>query len=122
MEWVKLRTSYYRDPKVMALPDADAEMLFIRSLSYAGEQGTHGFIPEHVLPALARKRRYANSVEALVVQGLWDVGDGGYWIARWDENQDELEKLTARRAADRERKRKQRAAERFNDAPHTDVT
>lgn len=118
MEWVKLRTNYYRDPKIMALPDAETEMMFIRSIGYAGEYGTHGFIPEHVVPALTRKRRYANSVTALLAQDLWQAGDGGYWIARWDENQDELEKLAARRAADRERKRKQRVAERS----HGDVT
>jgi hypothetical protein len=112
VEWVKLRTSFYRDPKVMGLPDAESELLFIRSLAFAGEQETHGFIPEHVLPALARKRRYDNSVRALLAQNLWQAGDGGYWITRWDENQDELEKLAARRAADRERKRKQRATER----------
>lgn len=117
MEWVKLRSNYYRDPKILALPDADTEMLFVRSLGYAGEHGTHGFIPEHVLPALARKRRYANSVAALLAQDLWQAGDRGYWITRWDENQDELEKLAARRAADRERKRKQRAAERSDGYP-----
>ena len=111
MEWVKLFASYYRDPKILALPDADAEMLFVRSLGYSGEQETGGFIPEHALPALTRRRRYANSVAALEAQNLWTRVDGGWQITRWHDRQEELEKLAARRTADRERKRRQRAAE-----------
>lgn len=112
MDWVKLRTSYYRDPKVLALPDADAEMLFVRGLGYVGEQETRGYIPEHALSVIARKRRYDTSVSALLATGLWTRVNGGYQITRWDDNQEGLEGLAKRRAADRERKRRQRAAER----------
>lgn len=122
MEWVKLYAAFYRDPKIMALPDSDAEMLFVRSLGYAGEQETSGFIPERVLPALSRKRRYGNSVAALETQGLWTRVTGGWQITRWHDRQEELEKLAARRAADRERKRKQRAADRSNGAGQMGVT
>lgn len=113
MEWVKLRSDYYRDPKVMAL-DADGELLFVRALAYAGDQETGGFIPESVLPALCPVRRYAKTVSALVALGLWEPMPTGWRIVRWDDHQSELELLAARRAADRERQRRRRAAERSN--------
>ncbi|MFF4548643.1 hypothetical protein ACFY1J_31160 [Streptomyces sp. NPDC001406] len=114
MDWVKLSSSYYLDPAVASLPDAEAEIGFIRSLAYAGAQETSGFIPAAIAPSLFRRRRYAASVEALVAASLWIpvCGDRdqleGWRIARWQEWQEELEALARRRAADRDRKRKER--------------
>lgn len=114
MDWVKLHTRFYVDPKVASLPDADTEMMFVRSLAYAGDQETGGFIPEASLPLLARRRRYAASVRALVGSGLWTAVDGGFHITRWDDRQKELENLAKRRAADRERKRRQRTSQQVS--------
>lgn len=108
MDWVKLATRYYMDPKVVGL-DADAECLFIRGLAYAGDQETKGFIPEAAVPQLARRRRPATTVTALVEAGLWTRAPGGYRMPAWSTWQDQLDVLAARRAADRDRKRRERA-------------
>jgi hypothetical protein len=117
VDWVKLATRYYLDPAVASLPDADTELLFVRGLAYAGAEETGGFIPEVIVPSLIRRRRYGAAVEALVARSLWVIstGDGGqpgYRIRRWEDWQEELDALARRRASDRERKRKQRHAER----------
>lgn len=112
MDWVKLHTRYYADDRIEALPDADTELMFVRGLARAGELARAGFIPEDSLPRLARRRRYAASVSALLASGLWTRIDGGYQITGWDHWQDALDALAGRRAADRERKRRQRATER----------
>lgn len=117
MDWVKLATRYYLDPAVASLPDADTELLFIRSLAYSGAEETRGFIPEVIVPSLIRRRRYGAAVEALVARSLWvpctgDRGQPGYRIRRWEDWQEELDSLAQRRANDRERKRRQRQAGR----------
>lgn len=117
MEWVKLSTRYYLDTAVASLPDAETELLFVRSLAYSGAEETGGFIPEVIVPSLIRRRRYGAAVEALVARSLWvpstgDRGQPGYRITRWEDWQEELDVLARRRANDRERKRKQRQAER----------
>lgn len=119
--WVKLHDQYYIDPKVEALP-ADAEVLFTRSLAYAGNNETEGFIPAVAIPRLCRRRRYEACVQALVDASLWvpvcgdpyapetkrDHQVEGYQIARWQDWQEEHDVLTRRRKADRERKRRER--------------
>lgn len=117
MDWVKLSTRYYLDAAVASLPNADAELLFIRGLAYAGAEETGGFIPEQVVSSLTRRRRYAADVEALVARSLWVPCQGhgglpGFRIARWEDWQEELEALARRRAADRERKRRERERRR----------
>lgn len=117
MDWVKLATRYYLDPAVASLPDADTELLFVRGLAYAGAEETGGFIPEVIVSSLIRRRRYGAAVEALIARSLWvpstgDRGQPGYRIRRWEDWQEELDALARRRASDRERKRKQRTAER----------
>lgn len=112
VDWVKLHTRYYTDDRIEALPDADTELMFVRGLARAGELARGGFLPEDSLPRLARRRRYAASVSALLASGLWTRVDGGYRITNWDHWQDALDALAGRRAADRERKRRQRASAR----------
>ena len=110
MDWVKLDTRYYMDPKIVGLP-VDAEVLFLRGLAYCGDQETKGFIPEAVVPQLARNRRPATTVKALVDAGLWKRAKGphgGYLMPAWSTWQDQLDVLAARRQADRDRKRRKR--------------
>ena len=116
MDWVKLSSRYYLDPDVASLPDADTELGFVRSLAYAGAQETQGFIPVSIAPSLFRRRRYQAAVDALVAASLWVPVRGdrdqlvGWRIARWEDWQQELEAIARRRAADRDRKRRERAA------------
>jgi hypothetical protein len=120
VDWVKLSARYYMDVAVASLPDADAEVMFTRSLAYAGSEETGGFVPAGVLPALCRRRRYEMAAEALVAAGLWRPVRGGYKITRWSEWQSELEALVRRRSADRDRKRRER--ERASAASGTSST
>lgn len=108
-DWVKLSVRYYADAKVEALPDADAEVLFVRGLAKAGEVGRGGFIPAESLPKLGRRRRYAASVRALVAVGLWTKVDGGFQVAGWAHWQDSFDALARRRTTDRDRQRRRRA-------------
>lgn len=114
---MKLAVRYYADPKVASLDEA-SEVMFIRGLARAGEEAAEGFIPEHALPELARRRRYATLVDALVNAGLWSPVPGGYQIVRWADWQGELDALTRRRTADRERQRRRRAAEKSPKQSH----
>jgi hypothetical protein len=108
VDWVKLSARYYLDPVIASLPDADSEVMFTRSLAYAGDQETGGFIPAGMLPALCRRRRYEACADALVASGLWLPVGGGFSITRWQEWQLELEAIARRRSADRDRKRRER--------------
>jgi hypothetical protein len=110
VDWVKLASRYYLD-QAIANVDADTEVLFTRSLAYAGDQETGGFVPAGMLPALCRRRRYEACADALVAVGLWLPARGGYQIRTWQEWQLELEAITRRRSADRERKRRERERE-----------
>lgn len=112
MDWVKLSTGYYTDRKVRRLPDADTEVMFVRSLAYAGGEETCGFIPEDDVPLLSRRRRYDSCVDALLEAGLWMREEGGYRLPpdAWDRWNGDLDVLARRRAADRERKRRVRSA------------
>lgn len=110
-----MSSRFYMDPAVARLPDADAELAFVRSLAYAGAMETGGFIPKSIAPSLFRRRRYQAAVEALQSSSLWIPVRGdrdqleGWRISRWEDWQEELEVLSRRRAADRERKRRERA-------------
>jgi hypothetical protein len=110
VDWVKLATRYYADPKVASLDDT-AEVLFVRGVAYAGDQETGGFIPDAVLPQLSRGRRYAATVRALVEAGLWKPESGGHRMPAWSTWQSQLDVLAARRARDRARQRRRRAKE-----------
>lgn len=121
MEWVKLATRYYLDPAVAALPDADAEVLFLRGLAYAGAEETEGWIPANVVPSLTRRRRYEAHVKALVAARLWVPATGGYRIPRWPDWQRELDDLARRRSADRERKRRERERRKSRDLSRDDL-
>lgn len=109
VDWVKLHVRYYADHRVEHLPNADAEVMFVRGLARAGELKLGGFIPKASVPKLARRRASA-SVAALVHCGLWTEVDGGYQVTNWDAWQAALNALVERRAADAARKRLARAA------------
>lgn len=116
MDWVKLSSRYYLDPAIANLPDGDTESLFTRSLAYAGFEETGGVITEGAAAMLCRRRRYTVCVDALVAAGLWLPVRGGYQITRWEEWQEELDAIAKRRAADRDRKRRERAARKATEA------
>jgi hypothetical protein len=97
MQWVRLDTAFPRNHKVLALvaekDGPKALLAYICGLSYAGEQGTDGFIPRTALPFL-----HARMVDArkLVEVGLWIDDVGGWLINGWAEFQPTTDESTAR--------------------------
>jgi hypothetical protein len=110
MEWVKLHTRYYLDRAVLRAGEA-AEVLFTRSLAYAGDQESDGFIPAEALAMLAPKKG-ATRAAALVREGLWDVVDGGWQIPGWIKHQVTVERLEQKREAGRTRVARHRARQK----------
>lgn len=110
MEFVKLKTGYYRDVALLRAGEA-AELLFLRSLAYAGEQETDGFIPSQALPQLVSSRGKARAA-ALVREGLWEVAPDGWIIAGWDRHQVTTADLDHKRQKTRARVQKHRAKAR----------
>lgn len=112
MDWVKLGVRYFMDTKIRGLNGdlADAaEIMFVRSVAWAGEVQADGFIPEQDVALLTRRRRHEAVVDVLVALGLWVAVPGGYRVQRWpDWNGDNMDALMRRRAADRERQRRRR--------------
>ena len=85
LPWVRLDTAFPRNHKLLAmLQDKDgyrSALVYICSLSYSGEQGTAGFIPELALSFLHGRRIDA---ERLVSHGFWDPLPGGWMVHDWD--------------------------------------
>lgn len=105
LPWVRLDTSFPRNHKLLSLlQEKDgyrAALAYVCSLSYCGEQGTAGFIPDLALPFVhARKQEAA----LLVKHGFWRGMPGGWEIHDWDEFQ------AAGAEAEKRKKRAQDAA------------
>ena len=103
LAWVRLDTAMPRNQKVLALTALKeghrAAFVWLCSLSYAGEQGTDGFIPHPALPMIHGRPVDANR---LVDVGLWVPMPGGWNIHDWADYQQsnaETEKRTARAKA-----------------------
>lgn len=120
MDFVKLAVRYFFDPKIRGM-DGDladaAEVMFTRSVAWAGEVECGGFIPERDVALLTRRRRHGAVVRMLVESGLWEAVPGGYLVRRWPDWQDQLDALARKRAADRDRQRRRRAAAREDRPP-----
>lgn len=110
MDWVKSLTGYYRLLEIATGDDA-MEVMFKRADALAGEIGSDGFIPDAMLPTLARRPGQAKKIaERLVKTGLWVRVRGGYLIVDWVSINSELKKLQDKKKRDRDRKRVSRAA------------
>ena len=103
LAWVRLDTAMPRNQKVLALTAMKdghrAAFVWLCALSYAGEQGTDGFIPS---PALAMIHGRPADAARLVEVGLWVQSPGGWTVHDWSDYQQsnaETEKRTARAKA-----------------------
>ena len=87
LPWVRLETGIPRNPKILALAEANkfrAISAYLFGLAYCGEQATDGFIPKGALPFIqARKVEAIQLVEAR----LWTYAEGGYQIPDWADYQ-----------------------------------
>ena len=107
LPWVRLDCAFPRNPKLLALlAEKDghrAGLVYVCSLSYAGEQGTDGFIPREALTHLHGRMTDA---EKLTRHRFWIEQPGGWLINGWAEKQE-----SSTEAQDR-RKRAQAAAQK----------
>lgn len=105
LPWVRLETSFPTNPKILGLVEDkkwQAITSYVASLSYAGAQGTDGFLPKSCLPFIHGTTRTAQD---LTVAGLWIACKGGWDINGWAEFQGTTEeherrKLRAKSAAE----------------------
>jgi hypothetical protein len=81
--WVKIDTSYLRNPKIIAI-SPHAVLLHLASILWTGDQLTDGHIPQQALPELElqaripRRDRYTSGCQhELIAAHLWlPNGDG----------------------------------------------
>jgi len=98
LAWVRLDTGFPRNQKIVTLISRNqhrAAFLYVCGLTYAGEQGTDGWIPEPMLPMLHGRKTDANQ---LVDVGLWIPRPGGWDINDWCEYQPSSDETSARSA------------------------
>lgn len=94
-----------------------AELLFIRGLIYAKDNGNIGWIPDFDLAVVAvGLSNVDQSLKALLDEELWIPGEGGWHIPSWDKwnrtDEAEAKRGEKRRNDAAERKRRQRERER----------
>lgn len=103
--WFKVDDTLAFHHKVVAAGNP-AMGLWVRAGAWSSQMLTDGHIPTHMVAALGR----VEDAERLTDVGLWDASDDGYRFHGWDEFQFTREEVEAKRAIEREKKRKQRAA------------
>lgn len=118
MEWVKLSTTYPDDVAIAAADDA-GEVMFTRGLAYCGRAKTGGFIPDSKLQDLCRRPSRAKVIVRQMTRdtplgdpGPWEKVAGGYRVRNWEHYQEQFDALASRRKSDRDRKARQRSAQR----------
>jgi hypothetical protein len=88
LAWVRLDTAMPRNQKILTLASMKdghrAAFVYVCSLSYAGEQGTDGFIPA---PALMMIHGRQADADRLCEVGLWHARSGGWLINDWADYQ-----------------------------------
>jgi len=110
MKAVWLSSTYYLDPRVMAL-SPDAERLFVRSIAYCGVAETRGFVPDRALKTLGISAVFRRKSE-LVSSALWVPVEGGIRLAGWENWNQSGDDLLKRRESDRQRQARHRQPSR----------
>lgn len=81
--WVSIDTGLFDNPKILRAQQAaghEATTLYLRSIAYAVQQLTDGWIP---LPLPAQWGYRARHCDALTTAGLWiplEITDDGGWL------------------------------------------
>jgi hypothetical protein len=88
LPWVRLDCAFPRNHKLLAMLQAKdgyrAAVVYVCSLSYSGEQGTAGWVPDLALPFLHGRKTEAS---LLVNHGFWEPKPGGWIINGWEDFQ-----------------------------------
>lgn len=82
--WVKIDTSYLRNPKITAV-SSQATMLHLASILWTADQLTDGVIPARTLPELALAARIKTPAAVrcaaeLEQAGLWEPNGDGWHL------------------------------------------
>ena len=111
MAWVKLDTGIFRNPKVVTV-SADAKLLYVAGICYAGDNLTDGLIPAHALPILGAEsaiRNVKRPTAELVNAGLWIARDGVYEVHDYLDHNSRSGDVQAKRDAARDRMQRNRS-------------
>lgn len=108
MPWARVDDKLHSHPKVRrAWRCRPALGIHLLALSFCMDQGTKGHLtPEWVEDQLPKPAERQRTVDALVEAGLWREIDDGWEVHDFLDWNPSPEDIEARRAADRERKRK----------------
>jgi hypothetical protein len=118
--WTKISDSFWDDPDVLEVGDAAAG-LFVRMIAYSNRQGTDGRITDAIARTLARNRAHrSRAIRALLGVAFLIRAEGGYEIRSFHKYNPKAAVSQAKRAADAERKRAERAAR--PDGQTTDIS
>lgn len=107
MPWFRVDDTLATHHKVMAAGNA-AMGLWVRAGSWAMQQLSDGFVPDHVVTTLGTRPQ----AQKLVAVGLWDRLPTGYAFHEWEGRQPSRAQVEADRAAAAERQRRAREAAR----------
>lgn len=107
--YVPLAAQYYLDDAILEA-GPDAELLFLRCISFLASVPTDGFITERqVKVAGTGLRNVARRLQVLERTGLLAAQDGGFVARSWTKWNKSAEQIGKELARDRERKRSKQA-------------
>lgn len=104
-------SSNYPDDPAIQKVGMLGEVLFMRGLAYSAAGDTDGFIPETQLARFGLPKTTATAAK-LVMAGLWETVDDGFFIHNWWSWQSEAYAAERKRVKEANRKRAERAAVR----------
>lgn len=118
MPWVRLDDGFDDHPKILDLSD-QAYRLHVGALCFCARTLTDGFVSEGALRRLVNGGHVAELVDA----GLWEAGDGGWWIHDFLDYNQSAEQVLEEREKARERQRRARENRRSKtpDTPPDDT-
>jgi hypothetical protein len=113
--YVPLAAQYFMDDAILEA-GPDAELLFVRCLSFLASVSSDGFVTERQMQTIVglRLRNVAKRVASLQEVGLLEAVEGGFLVrswTKWNKSAEEIGKLLAK---DRERKARKDAEEAPN--------
>lgn len=114
--WFKVDDNLAFHHKTVAAGNA-AMGLWVRAGSWAAQQLTDGFVPDHMIATLGTKAQ----AQRLVSVGLWAKVERGYEFHEWNERQPLKESVEAERAAARERMARRRSKPQVSGPRSVDV-
>lgn len=96
MDWVKLWTQTFRDPKIAGLP-TNAQLVFVASIAYCGDTESDGFVPKAVVGLMCSVKVTPKLAALLIDAGLWEAVEGGWRIVGYLNRQFSHEEMEGRR-------------------------